>query len=77
MATSFKPTVSTDATGKFYDNALRFATKEEAERSARDLMNRWMLVRDCRAEESDDPVNYRLDDEGHLIPVDAEQGSTT
>ena len=55
---SFKPEVSTDNTGKFYGNALAFATHEEALNNAIDLMNRWMLVRDYRVVESDEPVNY-------------------
>lgn len=58
---SFKPVVRTGTDPKFYGNALAFATKEEAEYSARDLMNRWMLVVECKAEESDEPVNYHID----------------
>ena len=45
----------------FYGNALRFATPQEAQRSASDLMSRWMLVVDTRVDESDDPVNYKID----------------
>lgn len=69
---SFKPEVRTGTDPKFYDNSLAFATREEAERSARDLMNRWMLVVECRAVESDQPVNYRLDEQGTLHAVPAE-----
>lgn len=58
---SWKPEVRTVNDEKWYDNSLRFATQEEAEASARDLMNRWMLVVACRAVESEDPVNYRID----------------
>lgn len=57
---SYKPEVTTDSTGKWYDNALRFATYEEALASARDLASRWLLVREYRAVESPDPVNYQL-----------------
>ena len=57
---SFKPEVSTDGGRTFHQNALAFATREEAETSARDLMARWMLVTDWRAVESDQPVNYTL-----------------
>ncbi len=56
---SWKPEVSTDNTGKWYSNALRFATREEAEANVADLASRWLLVRATRAVESDDPVNYR------------------
>lgn len=55
---SWAPEVITDSTGKWYRNALRFATREEAEANARDLMSRWLLVRETRAVESSDPVNY-------------------
>ena len=57
--TSFKPEVQTDDTGQWYGNALRFATRQEAEDNALDLMNRWFAVRAYRATLSDDPVNYK------------------
>ena len=68
---SFKPEVRTGTDPKFYDNNLAFATREEAERSARDLMNRWLLVVEWRAVESDEPVNYRLLEDGSLEAVAA------
>lgn len=52
---SYRPMVSTG--GEFAGNALRFATREEAEASALDLACRWVLVERWKAEESDDPVN--------------------
>lgn len=58
---SFKPEVYVQ--GEWAQNNLAFATKEEAELSARDLMSRWMLVEDCRAAESDQPVNYKIVEE--------------
>lgn len=61
MTKSFKPEVRTGNDPKWYDNNLAFATREEAEYSARDLMNRWMLVVECRAVESDQEVNYSID----------------
>jgi hypothetical protein len=42
-------------------NAQVFATKEEAEIMARDIYNRWMMARDWRATETEDPVNYRIE----------------
>ena len=55
----------------FSGNALRFATKEEAEASAHALTMRWFAVTEARAEESPDPVNYRFDIEtGQTINVD-------
>jgi hypothetical protein len=59
---SFKPEVIADASGKWCGNALRFATREEAEANVRDLMMRWFAVRETRVVESDDPVNYRYVD---------------
>jgi hypothetical protein len=56
---SWKPEVIADSSSKWCGNALRFATREEAEANVRDLMMRWMLVTDTRVVESDDPVNYR------------------
>lgn len=70
---SFKPEVSTDGGRIFHQNALAFATREEAETSARDLMSRWMLVTDWRAVESDQPVNYTLKG-GVLEAVDGRIG---
>ena len=55
---SFKPQVQTDSSGKWYGNALAFATEAEALDNAADLMGRWMLVRDYRVIASDEPVNY-------------------
>jgi len=56
---SWKPEVQTDDTGKWYGNALRFNTMQEALDNARDLMTRWFAVRDYRATECNDPVNYQ------------------
>ena len=55
---SFKPQVQTVNDSKFYGNALAFATFDEAYHNARDLSNRWMLVTDYRAVESDEPVTH-------------------
>src|SRR5437660_6176058 len=56
---SFKPEVIADSSGKWCGNALRFATREEAEANVRDLMMRWFAVRETRVVESGDPVHYR------------------
>jgi len=50
-------------------NGLVFATKEEAEANAKDLMQRWTLVTDTRADETDNPVNYKWAG-GRLIAVE-------
>jgi hypothetical protein len=66
---SFKPEVIADSSGKWCGNALRFATRGEAEANARDLAMRWTLVVDWRATESTDPVNYRWDPVVGLVEV--------
>ena len=70
MPKSWAPEVIADASGKWCGNQLRFATREEAEANVADLYSRWMLVRQTRVVESDDPVNYKW--EGRLIPVEPE-----
>lgn len=65
---SWKPEVIADSSGKWCSNALRFATKAEADRSASDLMDRWMLVTECRATESIDPITHAIVD-GKLTHV--------
>ena len=61
---AWKPEVKVAGNGgKWSQNGLVFATEREAYASAAALMNRWMLVEDCRAVEvSDDEhkVNYRM-----------------
>ena len=69
MANSWKPEVIADSSGKFFGNALRFATQAEAEANARDLANRWFAVTAWRATESADPVNYSYAD-GKLTAVE-------
>jgi hypothetical protein len=61
---SYKPQVKVN--GEWNGNGLRFATEEEAERSANDLFGRWTLCTDHRAEESDEPVKNALNAEGKL-----------
>jgi hypothetical protein len=56
---SFAPEVRTGRDPQFYGNALRFATREEAQANVEDLAMRWMLVVETRVAESTDPVNYR------------------
>ena len=59
----WKPMVRTGSDPKFYTNALVFATKEEAEASARELMGRWMAVMECKADEyPDEKVTHEFKD---------------
>jgi len=65
---SFAPMVRTTESGSFATNALRFATREEAQAWLDDLVCRWFAVRDVRVDESTDPVNYAIRD-GKLVEV--------
>ena len=48
--------------GEWYDNAQRFETEDEACDSASARFAVWTMPTDCRATESDEPVNYvRID----------------
>ena len=58
---SFKPMIKTINDPNFYPNNLAFATREEAEVSAKDTYGRWALAAEWRVDESDQPVNYRID----------------
>lgn len=69
---SWKPEVAVSGESGWHGNALRFATKEEAEANVRNLMSRWMLVTDTRVTESSDPVNYKWID-GRLEGVAEEE----
>ena len=55
---SYKAEVIADSSGEWTSNALRFATREEAEAYVFDLAMRWTLVRETRVVESSDPVNH-------------------
>lgn len=67
---SWKPEVQTDSTGQWYGNALRFATKAEADANVRDLSFRWTAVRDCRSTQCSDPVTHSYID-GRSVEVGA------
>lgn len=60
MARSWKPEVFAD--NEWCGNAMRFATKEEADLWGADLLMRWFVPTDHRSVESDDPVNYQIVD---------------
>jgi hypothetical protein len=68
---SWKPEVIADNSGKWCGNALRFATRAEAEANVLDLAMRWTSVRDTRVVESDEPVNYAWID-GRLVRLEEE-----
>jgi hypothetical protein len=62
MTNSYTPEVLVARESKFAGNALRFATREEAEAYAFELSLRWTAVRETRVVESDDAVNYAIRD---------------
>lgn len=55
---SWKPEVIVHGENSWVGNGLRFATEAEAFENASHLALRWMAVRDFRAAESGDAVNY-------------------
>lgn len=55
---SWKPEVQVAGEKGWHQNALCFASKEEAEAYAHDLYSRWTSTTGHRAVESDDAVNY-------------------
>lgn len=70
---SWKPEVFIKSENKWCDNALVFATKEEAEQNASDLLMRWFVPIDSRAVESNEPVNYSYVDRTlRAVAVDKE-----
>lgn len=70
MPKSYAPEVIADSSGKFFGNALRFATHREALENVLDLSMRWYAVRETRVVETEDEPNYTYI--GHeLQPIDA------
>ncbi|GFE79174.1 hypothetical protein GCM10011487_11740 [Steroidobacter agaridevorans] len=69
MTNSYAPEVQCDHSGKWYGNALRFASESEAQKNVRDLASRWTLVHNTRVVPSEDPPNYRWDDTLGLVRI--------
>lgn len=64
---SYKPMFL--VSGQWCGNSQRFATREEAEESAEARFAVWTMPTDHRAEESEDPVNYRrVDGRDEMVP---------
>jgi hypothetical protein len=72
---AWKVEVIADSFDKWSGNALRFATKEEAEANVHDLMMRWLAVRETRVVECDDPVTHTYVDHtlGHVEKAPGER----
>ncbi len=67
---SWKPEVIADRSGQWAGNALRFATREEAETNVANLAMRWLAVRETRVVEF--PVEKVRG--GALVEVTAARG---
>jgi len=58
---SFAAYFRTASDCSFATNALRFATREEAEGYGADLYQRWLGAKEWEVRETDDPVRHRWD----------------
>ncbi len=67
MPNSYAPEVFVE--NKWSRNALRFATRAEAEANARDLFMRWTMCSDSRATEAEEAPNYTYTD-GQLDAIE-------
>jgi hypothetical protein len=59
---SFKPEVQVNDRPEWAGNALRFATRKEAEENVFDLMMRWFSVSNTRVVEVDEPATHTYTD---------------
>lgn len=66
---NWRPMVKVINEENWHGNGLVFATREEAEANAKNLMARWISVTDTRADETDAPVNYKWID-GALVSAE-------
>jgi len=51
-------------------NAVRFATREEADRAGSSLLSRWFVPTGFEVRESTDPVNYEFPEGGSLTRLE-------
>ncbi len=59
---SFKPAIKVFGETPYYTNGQTFATKDEADKSARNRYGNWTMAEDWKSVESDEPVNYKWED---------------
>ncbi len=69
---SYKPAFKFKDQEKLGLNAQAFATHREAEQSAASRFMRWTMPIGYEVVESDEPVNYRWDDEKGDVPINRE-----
>ncbi len=68
MTTSYAAQVKTPGDKDWVGNAMRFATRGEAESYVWDLMKRWISVEETNVAGTEDPVNYAWRD-GRACPL--------
>lgn len=59
---SYKTQIKVYDDPEFYDNAVRFASADEAEAYGKNKLWNWTMAEKYRVVESSDPVNYRWDE---------------
>lgn len=64
----WKPEVKVTGEEKWHQNGLTFATKKEADASARDLFTRWTACTDYNSSEVAEKANYQRV-EGRDVPL--------
>lgn len=69
---SFRPMFELPGEAEPCGNAQRFATYEEAEKSAASRFAVWTMPTGYTVHESDDPVNYKWDDKLGDVPINRE-----
>lgn len=70
MSKSYAPEVRTGTDPRFYGNALRFPTQQEALDNVRDLFGRWTSCTEYRVVPCDDEPNYRWENNA-LVRIEA------
>jgi len=66
---SWKAEIQVAGDPKWYDNAVRFATKREAEQYAEDLYQRWTTAKNWRVSKADEQVNASWGNTGVIWKV--------
>jgi len=70
MPHSWRSEIQYTENGMWVGNAFRFATEDEAQTYASMMAIRHPMIYGIRVQESQLPANYRLDNEGRLLPIE-------
>ncbi len=68
---SYKVQIKVSGDPKFYDNAIRLATKAEAQAYGDNKLRSWTLAETYAVVETDDPVNYEWKADEGLVPKES------